>query len=590
MLLRSFYVTSPEIENITNMKSTVLSYVLASVFLLAACAPDPVHQDVMMDGTYEGLGEGRGGIIKVAIDVKEHTIEAARVLAQSESSFAQSSIDDMIGRVIKAQSADVDAISGATLTSEGVKSAMKMAIDKAYGRFSGYETFADTQTDVVVIGAGGAGLSAAIEAGVQGAGVIVLEKRDFIGGNTNSSTGGINGAETSFQKALGIEDSKELFYDDIMKGGHYLNDPALVRTLVENAPATLDWIARMGADLTDVGLMGGSSVKRTHRPKGGLAIGPHLIKVLYDEAMAGGVDIRTGNTVQDILMSSDGKACGVRVSQNEGPDYTIKAKAVIIATGGFGANLSMVTSYCPELAGFSTVNHKGATGDAFSWVKKFGAELYQMDKIQTHPTVDVKNSLMITEAVRGNGAILLNRDGKRFVNEMDTRDVVSEAILSQEKGTAFLFFDQAVRESLSAIENYDKLGLMVQSPDLAGIASKTGMDEAALSQSLQRYNGFQSCGEDTDYHRSEVQMPVPLARAPYYAVEVKPAIHHTMGGIHIDSMARVLDEEGQPVEGLFACGEVTGGVHGGNRLGGNGVADIVVFGRIAGREASKEMR
>lgn len=567
----------------------LLRALLVSV-LLAACTPDNSHQNVMVDGTYEGLGEGRGGIIKLAVDIREHRIETARVLAQSESSFAQPCIDDMISRVIEAQSADVDAISGATLTSNGVKSAMKMAIDRAYGRIYNDETFTDTQTDVVVIGAGGAGLSAAIEASAQGISVIVLEKREFIGGNTNSSTGGINGAETSFQKALGIEDSKELFFDDIMKGGHYLNDTALVRTLVENAPPTLDWIAQMGADLTDVGLMGGSSVKRTHRPKGGLSIGPHLIKVLYDEAVAEGVTIRAGNTVRDILKSSEGKACGVRVSQIGGPDYTIKAKAVIIATGGFGANLSMVSSCCPQLSGFATVNHPGATGDAFSWVEKFGAELYQMDKIQTHPTVDVRNSLMITEAVRGNGAILLNHEGKRFVNEMDTRDVVSEAILSQEKGTAFLFFDQTVRESLTAIENYDKLGLLVQSPDLAGIASKTGLDEAALTLSIQRYNGFQSSGEDADYHRSGVQMPLPLVRAPYYVVEVKPAVHHTMGGIHIDPMTRVLDMDGQAIDGLFACGEVTGGVHGGNRLGGNGVADIVVFGRIAGHEASNAVR
>lgn len=540
----------------------------------------------MMDGTYEGLGEGRGGIIKLSVDVIEHKIAAARVLAQSESVFAQSAIDDMISRIIGAQSADVDAISGATQTSNGVKSAMKMAIDKAYGRSIVSELYADTQADVVVIGAGGAGLSAAIEAASQGVGVIVLEKREFIGGNTNSSTGGINGAETSFQKALGIEDSKALFFSDIMKGGHYLNDSSLVHTLVENAPSTLDWIAGMGADLSDVGLMGGSSVKRTHRPKGGLAIGPHLIKVLFDEAVGKGVEIRTGNTVLDVLMSSDGRACGVRVGQSGGPDYTIRAKAVIIATGGFGANLSMVSAYCPQLSGFSTVNHRGATGDAFSWVEKFGAELYQMEKIQTHPTVDVRNSLMITEAVRGNGAILLNREGKRFVNEMDTRDVVSEAILSQTNGTAFLFFDQGVRKSLSAIDNYDKLGLLVQSSDLASMALKTGMDEAALSRSIQRYNGFQSCGDDADFHRSSVQMPVPLTVAPYYVVEVKPAIHHTMGGIHIDSRARVLDMQGRPVEGLFACGEVTGGVHGGNRLGGNGVADIVVFGRIAGREAA----
>lgn len=554
--------------------------------LAVSCSRDSDVQTQMMDGTFEGLGEGRGGIIKVAVDVRDHRIDAARVLAQSESAFAQPYIDDMVRLVVEVQSADVDAISGATLTSNGVKSAMKMAIEKSYGIYQNSESYQDSQTDVVVIGAGGAGLSAAAEARAQGARVIVLEKRDYIGGNTNSSTGGINAAETPFQKALGISDSKKLFFDDIMKGGHYLNDSSLVWTLVENAPSTLDWIARMGADFTDVGLMGGSSVKRTHRPQGGLAIGPHLMKILYDEAVARGVDIRVNNSVQDILVSEEGKACGVRVKQRDGSNYTINAKAVIIATGGFGANLAMVASYCPYLRGFSTVNHPGATGDAFSWVAKFGAELYQMDQIQTHPTVDAVNSLMITEAVRGNGAILLNREAKRFVNELDTRDVVSEAILEQQNGTAFLFFDQTVRESLSAIGNYEKLGLLVQSNTLAGIASVINLDENELRASLERYNGFQACGEDADFNRSGTQMPVPLSKAPFYAVEVKPAIHHTMGGIRIDSLSRVLDRAGNPVEGLYACGEVTGGVHGGNRLGGNGVADIVVFGRIAGREAA----
>lgn len=554
--------------------------------LAVSCSRDSDVQTQMMDGTFEGLGEGRGGIIKVAVDVREHRIDAARVLAQSESAFAQPYIDDMVRLVVEVQSADVDDISGATLTSNGVKSAMKMAIEKSYGIYQNSESYQDSQTDVVVIGAGGAGLSAAAEARAQGARVIVLEKRDYIGGNTNSSTGGINAAETPFQKALGISDSKQLFFDDIMKGGHYLNDSSLVRTLVENAPSTLDWIARMGADFTDVGLMGGSSVKRTHRPQGGLAIGPHLMKILYDEAVARGVDIRVNNSVLDILVSEEGKACGVRVKQRDGNNYTINAKAVIIATGGFGANLEMVASYCPYLRGFSTVNHPGATGDAFSWVAKFGAELYQMDQIQTHPTVDAVNSLMITEAVRGNGAILLNREAKRFVNELDTRDVVSEAILEQQNGTAFLFFDQTVRESLSAIGNYEKLGLLVQSNTLAGIASVINLDENELRASLERYNGFQACGEDADFNRSGTQMPVPLAKAPFYAVEVKPAIHHTMGGIRIDSLSRVIDRAGNPVEGLYACGEVTGGVHGGNRLGGNGVADIVVFGRIAGREAA----
>ena len=569
--------------------SSIIKILLPAI-VMAACSPETPYREQMADGIYEGIGEGRGGMIRMNVEIRDHLIIGARVLAQAESEFAQPCIDDMINVIIEAQSTDVDAISGATITSNGVKSAMKMAIDKSYGRPIEKDTYTDSRTDVVVIGAGGAGLSAAIEACSCGADVIILEKRDYAGGNTNSSTGGINAAETVFQKNLNIVDSKELFYRDIMTGGHNLNDTALVHTLVENASSTLDWIAQMGADLSDIGLMGGSSVKRTHRPRGGLAIGPHLMKILVDEVADKGLHIRTGNTVRDILMSEDGSACGVKVKQENGKDYTIEAKAVIIATGGFGANLEMVAKYRVDLGNFSTVNHMGATGDAFAWVEKFGAELYQMEQIQTHPTVEVRNSLMITEAVRGNGAILLNRKAERFINEMDTRDVVSDAILNQEKESAFLFFDQNVRESLSAIENYEKLGLLIQANTLADIASKTGMNADILKRSIERYNAFQAAGEDSDYGRTGMQMPTPLDKAPYYAVEVKPAIHHTMGGIHIDPSARVLDKEGNPVKGLFACGEVTGGVHGGNRLGGNGVADIVIFGKIAGREAARTVR
>lgn len=554
-----------------------------------SCIHDEKDKEQMMDGTYDGIGEGRRGMIKIAIDVRDHMIQSARVLEQSESSFAQSCIDEMISSIIKAQSADVDAISGATLTSNGVIAAMKMAIDKAYGRNVDKEQYADTETDVVVIGAGGAGLSAAIEAAGRGARVIVLEKREYMGGNTNSSTGGINAAGTSYQKALGIEDSKELYFHDTMEGGHNLNDPDLVHTLVDNAPSVLDWLASMGGDFTDVGIMGGSSVRRTHRPEGGLAIGPHLMKILSNEARAKNVEIRTANTVLDILKSPDGRASGVKVRQKNGRDYTISARSVVIATGGFGANLDMVAKYRIDLKGFGTVNHKGATGDAFAWVEKFGAELYQMEMIQIHPTVEAKNSLLITEAVRGNGAILVNGAAERFVNEMDTRDVVSSAILKQDKGRAFLLFDQAVRASLSSIETYDRQGLLISANSLEDMAAKTALNTDALKKSIERYNGFQAKGQDEDFHRSGTQMPRPIAEAPFYAVEVKPAIHHTMGGIHIDSKARVLNKEGKAVGGLYACGEVTGGVHGGNRLGGNGVADIVVFGKTAGASAADNL-
>ena len=408
----------------------------------------------MRDGIWEGTGEGRGGTILVRITVTNHIITDTKAVSQSESSFAQEALNKVLSNAIGRTdylSLETDGITGATLTSQGVIDALTMAITAAKGERSEEETGdGDCSCDIVVVGAGGAGLCAAVEAASQGCKVIVVEKQGIVGGNTNYSTGGINAAETSVQRGLGIYDSKELFYDDTMKGGHYLNDSSLVRSFVENGPLTIDWLISLGTDLSDVGLMGGSSVKRTHRPQGGTAIGPHLMKVLKEAAHIRNIEIRTNNKVTG-LISQNNRIGGVNIEKKDGSTYSILAKVVIIATGGFGANLEMVTRYCPTLRGMATLNHQGATGDAFTWIKAVGGYLIDLDKIQIHPTSEYVNHILITEAVRGNGAILVNSDGQRFVNEMQTRDSVSAAILSQRGGMAYLLFDHLVRQSLASI-------------------------------------------------------------------------------------------------------------------------------------------
>jgi fumarate reductase flavoprotein subunit len=268
----------------------------------------------------------------------------------------------------------------------------------------------------------------------------------------------------------------------------------------------------------------------------------------------------------------------------------LKAKAVIIATGGFGANLEMVTRLQPSLSGFATLNHPGATGDAFDWMTSLGGATIQLANIQIHPTAEATNHILITEAVRGNGAILVNHSGKRFCNEMDTRDVVSAAILRQQSEEAFLIFDQGVRKSLASIETYANQHLLVQGNTLSELASLTGIPAESLMESIARYNAQQKEGVDNDFHRSATEMTAPLETAPFYAVRVKPAIHHTMGGLSVNTETQVLKTDGTPIPGLYAAGEVTGGLHGANRLGGNGVADIVVNGRLAGLAAARQCK
>ena len=536
------------------------------------------------DGVWNGSGNGRNGPIEISITVKDQKIVAADIISEKETDFAKPAIRNVLDQAVsKGTMSSFDAVSGATISSKATFEAVRNALDSASGKNNSAEDVKDTSCDIVVIGAGGAGLSASIKASQGGAKVILLEKQGTVGGNTISATGGLNAAETSVQKKLGIADSKDQFYKDTMKGGYNLNNPELVRNMVEEAPETVDWLISVGVDLSDVGKMAGSTNSRTHRPQGGAAVGAHMVPVLEKAAVNAGVDLRKSSKVVDII-KKDGRAAGVIVEKN-GKKYTIAAKAVIIATGGFGANPDMVVKYKSDLKGFGTTNHKGATGDAFAWIEKFNAGLTQMDQIQTHPTVVPSNGMMITEAVRGNGAIMINREGKRFGSEMATRDVMSAAVLSQTGGTAYLVFDTSVRKSLKAIEGYVKQGLLTEGETPEELAKKLGIPSEALVETIKRYNGFVASGNDGDFGRKGSEMPRALSEGPYFAVEVAPAIHHTMGGIVINKKAEVLDVNGRPVPGLYAAGEVTGGIHGGNRLGGNAVADICVYGKIAADSA-----
>ena len=586
------------------MKHTKLLFALHFLVLcslmLTSCSNDdngiePTGQ-VLQDGEWTGSGEGRGGSIIAKVTVKNHQVELVTIVSQSESVFAQDAINSIVESAVgrtDVMSVEVDGVTGATLTSTGVIDAINMAINASMGKKpESVKMYKDGTCDIVIVGAGGAGLSAAVAAAETDGSlkIIVLEKQGIMGGNTNYSTGGINAAETDVQRSLGIEDSKDLFYDDTMRGGKQENIPALVRNLVEHAPVTISWLIGLGTDLSDVGLMGGSSVKRTHRPLGGAAIGPHLMKVLQTASNKDNIEIRTSNKVTGLLTSIDGSVTGVKVQNADGSSYTLTSKAVIIATGGFGANLDMVTRLQPSLSGFATLNHPGATGDAFGWVTAIGGDTIQMVNIQIHPTAEATNHILITEAVRGNGAILVNHGGQRFCNEMDTRDVVSAAILEQDGGEAFLIFDQAVRQSLASIETYANQHLLVEGVSVEELASLVGIPPEKLSESVSRYNDQQKKGIDDDFGRSATEMTRSLETPPYYAVCVTPAIHHTMGGLSVNTETQVLRADGSPIPGLYAAGEVTGGLHGANRLGGNGVADIVVNGRLAGMTASKKLK
>lgn len=576
----------------------ILIFLLVASLGFTGCSSNEEVEAIFVAGTYEGDGQGHAGPIKVAVTVSETEIESIEILEFNDSEFAVDPANTIIENIIEANSSDIDVVAGASITSKGMLEAVSAALAGAY--VDGMKPVASTdkeekeenvqledrETEIVIIGAGGAGLTAAIEAAMNGAEVIVVEKMPIVGGNTKYATGGLNAAETTSQAALDIEDTVEIFIEDTMVGGGNINNPELVRVLAENSAGTVEWLQGIGADLSDVGRMGGASVNRTHRPAGGAPVGSHVMDVLNAKAVELGVEIMLNSEVVEVI--GDGtSATGVVVKTAEGT-FNINAKAVIIASGGFGANNDLVASFDPALKGYGTTNHPGATGDVIEFVKGLNVAYVDMEQIQTHPTVMPSNNYMITEAVRGNGAILVNREAERFVNELETRANVSDAQLAQTGASSYLMFDQSVRESLSAIEGYYKKGFLVEGATLAELAEKLEMDADTLTATFETYNNYVAGGTDEAFARQD--MPRELAVGPYYAVEVAPAVHHTMGGVVITVGGEVVGADGEVIPGLYAAGEVTGGVHGNNRLGGNAMADITIFGRIAAQNAVEYIR
>ena len=291
------------------------------------------------------------------------------------------------------------------------------AVAAAFGMANAAE-----QADIVVIGAGGAGMAAAVQAHDNGVKkVVIIEKMPMVGGNTIRATGGINAAETPqrvsgrggvryFRRGAG-KDSIEQMYKDTMKGGHNRNNPELVKILCENSNDAVQWLIKLGGNFNDVGFMGGATNKRCHRPTGGAAVGPEVVKTLYNAVEARKIDLRTDSQVVDLIVKN-GAVAGVKVKDEDGKVYEIDSKAVVNAAGGFAGNNAMVSKIIPRLKGFATTNHPGATGDGLLLSEKVKAAFVDMDQIQTHPTVVETTGVMVTEAVRGNGAVLINKEGK----------------------------------------------------------------------------------------------------------------------------------------------------------------------------------
>ncbi len=624
-------------------KNVLASLLLAGAMFLTACGGSASSTRAAggVSGSFTGTAKGMGEV-SVTLTLTDNVITDCTAKGDEETSGIGSVvIEQFPGEVVEGNTINLDSISGATITSNAFVEAAKAALTEAGLNPDDYMAKADKtangktvsyDADVVVIGAGGAGMTAAMTAADAGQKVVILESQAMVGGNSARATGGMNAAKTVYQdenefdQAAGVEktlataaekyadnetitalaktvseqwaayqanptgyfDSVELMELDTMVGGKGINDPELVKTLCEGTADAIDWLDENGITLHNVSSFGGASVKRIHRPVNEegkvVSVGAYMIPLLQENCEKRGIDIVLNTTVDTILTDANGAAVGVSGTDKDGNTVVVNAKSVILATGGFGANLDMVTQYKPELAGFMTTNAAGAQGQGIEMATAIGAGTVDMDQIQIHPTVEANTAALITEGLRGDGAILVNANGERFIDEVGTRDVVSAAEIAQPGSYSWLIVDQAMADASSVIQGYIKKGYTKTGATYEELAKELDVDPAAFANTMETWNSYVEAKNDPDFGRTSFANP--LNNGPYYAIKVTAGVHHTMGGVTINSATEVLKEDGTVIPGLFAAGEVTGGVHGANRLGGTAVADFVVFGRIAGESAA----
>ena len=584
------------------MKSTMIKSAVAMVFaagFAAASMAAPV--------TAEGTGVGKHGDITVAVTFDAGKIQDIKIVKNAENPIlAKKVFTDLKDQVVALSSTDVDLISGATFSAKGfidaVNDAAKKAgvtlakADKKALKKAARELPKTSNYDVVVIGAGGAGFSAAITARNAGANVVLLEKMPAVGGNSLISGAEMNVAKNWVQPKLGInDDSPELHAEDTFKGGDGKGDMKVINVMTHQALDAAKWCRDyLGVRFEDDNLFffGGHSRKRALIPVG--HTGTEFIAKFQAKADELGIPVITNMKAEELIKDKDGRVVGVKATM-DGSEYTFNAKGgVVLATGGFGANPEMVKKYNPKIdERFKTTDAPGSTGEALYMAERAGAELVNMGYIQTYPICDpLSGAIELIADARFDGAIMLNQEGKRFVEELQRRDVLSEAILNQTGQYCWVLWNDnigkisnTVKAHANEYEAFTKQGIMTTCDDLKCIADFTKIPFDQLQKTVKRVSDMAGKGNDKDFnHRAGL---MDMQQGKYYVIKAVPSTHHTMGGVRINEKAEALTAEGKVIPGLWAAGEVTGVTHGTNRLGGNAYTDIIVFGRIAGEAAAK---
>lgn len=590
--------------------SKLLSLALSASLLLAGCGNNsdtgsaPISEsteNVASEDTLvgEGTGEGHNGEIEVEVSFVGDEITDIKSVHNETENLGDLAVESLTEEVIANQSVNLDSVSGATVSSTAFLSAVKDAIEDAGKDPSDFDEEiksdeekkdATMDIDVAVVGGGGAGFAAAVTAKEAGANVVLFEKMPAVGGNTLISGGEYAAPANDLQKEEEIEDSPEIFAKDVEEAG---GEKDLIETLANGALDGANWLADdVGVEWMDqLMFFGGHSVKRSLIPEGHSGNG--IISKYIEKCEDLGIEVMTQADVKELL-SEDGKVVGLKVETPE-ENLTVNAKSVVLATGGFGANDEMTYENDNEIDDkILSTNAPGATGDGIIMAEELGANTVGMDQIQLYPICDVETGklLYVGDTRLVGGALLVNKEGERFVEELGTRREISMAIKDQTDSVGYLIWDEKSSEETGTIHShpdeaqslYDR-GLLVKADTIEELADHFEIDKDALVETVETFNENSKEDKDPDFNLR--MLGWTIEEGPFYMLKAVPAVHHTMGGLEINTDAQVINTDGQPIEGLYAAGEVTGGIHGSNRLGSVAMADITVYGRIAGENAAK---
>ena len=575
----------------------------------------------MTDGSYTGEGKGRNGTITVEVTVKAGKLDAVKVVKHTETvGISDAAVADFPKAIVAAQSTAVDAVAGATMTSEGIRAAVAQAIQKAGGDPAQFATavvkkkaakkLVKENADIVVVGAGGSGISAAVKAETLGANVILIEKMPVIGGATALNAGTLIATGSKYQREVMKEtkDSPELAYKDIFTVGKNRNDPTLVKMVTERVGGVVDWL------IYDMKIPYGPAATQypdhsANRQLGVTGRSVNYLNLMREKFLGMGGKLMLQTRAQELIRDDAGKVVGVRATDKDGNTVELTSKAVILASGGYGAVKSMLPK---EMSNYVFYGLDSETGDGYKMATAIGAGTINLDLVKMYPqgveTVPghgLAATASSTDTMKKSGAIYVNKLGQRYVDENAALGVLTDKTVAQPDHIAYIVMDakawkEYVRKSLEdkLVPNEETLmtwtkivnngrPVMAVSDNLAEAAKTMGVDAEGLAKTVARWNDMVKAGEDKDFHR---KITGGLGEGPYYIVEQKVRYQTTLGGLKADADLRILDKAGKPIPGLYGAGCVVGGANGADSLTAMMNSWAIVSGVVSAESAVKSIK